>query len=59
MTGSHIAGRIVNVAMLGVLLLSVQQTPFGNKDVTTLITFSKSLAQVATFVNTIVDILEV
>ena len=58
-TGSHIAGRIVNVAMLGVLLLSVQQTPFGNKDVTTLITFSKSLAQVATFVNTIVDILEV
>ena len=57
--GSSIAGKIVNVAMLGVLLLSAHQTRFGRKDVTTLITFAKSLVQVATFVNTIVEILEV
>ena len=59
MTGSSIAGKIVNVAMLGVPLLSAQQTRFGRKDVTTLITFAKYLAQMATFVNTIVEILEV
>ena len=59
MTVTSIVVKIVNVAMLAVLLLSAQQTRFGRKDVTTLITFAKSLAQVVTFVNTIVEILEV
>ena len=59
MTGSSIAGKIVNVAMLGVLLLSAHQTQIGRQGVMTLITFAKYLAQVATFVNTIVEILEV
>ena len=57
--GSSIAGKIVNVAMLGVLLLSAHQTQFWRQGVMTLITFAKSLAQVVTFVNTIVEILEV